>query len=123
MSETVEVTSVSRGADAIPCTTLIAARDTKDYSMSAVEMRTEQMRHTVVKYPHTLEARRITAEMTKNGRLPHTFAPAAVKKVVKPVQKAKKPMTRLDTMSILTPYFCATRGRPGVTIGPRLMKS
>lgn len=40
--------------------------------------------------------------------------------VVNPIQKARKPMSRLDTMSKLTPYFKATTCRPGVTIGPRL---
>ena len=50
------------------------------------------------------------------------FAPAAVKNVVKPIQKARKPMMRLATKSILTSYFIATRGRPGVTMGPRLTK-
>lgn len=75
---------------------------------------------TLVKKPHTFVARRITAEMTKNGRLPQMLAPAAVKKVVKPIQKARKPMMRLETMSMLTLYFFASNGRPGVTIGPRL---
>ena len=57
--------------------------------------------------------------MTKKGRLPHTFAPAAVKNVVKPIQKARKPMIRLAARSMLTLYFWAMRGSPGVTIGPR----
>jgi hypothetical protein len=51
------------------------------------------------------------------------LAPAAVKKVVKPIQKARKPMIRLDAMSMLTLYFKAISGRPGVTIGPRLAKT
>jgi hypothetical protein len=76
--------------------------------------------HTLEKKPQTLVARRITVEMTKNGRLPQIFAPAAVKNVVKPIQKARNPIIRLDTMSMLTLYFFAISGRPGVTIGPRL---
>jgi uncharacterized RDD family membrane protein YckC len=77
--------------------------------------------HTRVKNPHTLVASRTTAEIMKNGRLPQMFAPAAVKNVVKPIQKARKPIMRLDAISMLTLYFIAMSGRPGVTIGPRLM--
>jgi hypothetical protein len=64
--------------------------------------------------------RRTTEEITKNGLLPQTFAPDAVKKVVNPIQNAKKPTMRLDTMSMLTLYFMATSGKAGVTMGPRL---
>lgn len=60
-------------------------------------------------------------ETTKKGRLPQMLAPAAVKKVVNPIQKARKPMIRLATWSMLTLYFIATSGRPGVTIGPSLL--
>ena len=76
--------------------------------------------HTLAKNPQTLVARRTTVEMTKNGRLPQMFAPAAVKNVVKPIQKARNPMMRLETISMLTLYFFARIGRAGVTIGPRL---
>ena len=62
---------------------------------------------------------RTTVETTKKGRFPQILAPAAVKKVVKPIQKARKPIRRLDTMSRLTLYFAATTWRPGVTIGPK----
>lgn len=75
---------------------------------------------TLVKKPHTFVARRTTVEITNRGRFPQILAPAAVKKVVKPIQKARKPMMRLDTMSMLTLYFFAISGRPGVTMGPRL---
>lgn len=47
-------------------------------------------------------------DMTKNGRFPQMFAPDAVKNVVKPIQNARNPMSRLDTMSRLTSYFIAT---------------
>jgi hypothetical protein len=43
-------------------------------------------KHTLAKKPQTLVASRMTAEMTKNGRLPQMFAPAAVKKVVNPIR-------------------------------------
>jgi hypothetical protein len=79
--------------------------------------------HTLVKKPQTFVARRITVDMMKNGRLPQMLAPAAVKNVVNPIQKARNPMMRLDTMSILTLYFMAMSGRAGVTMGPRLAKT
>jgi hypothetical protein len=66
---------------------------------------------------------KMTVEITKNGRFPHIFAPDAVKKVVNPIQNARKPIRRLDTMSKLTLYFSATTCKPGVTIGPRLCMS
>lgn len=76
--------------------------------------------HTVEKKPQTLVMSKSTVEMIKNGRLPQIFAPEAVKNVVNPIQNARNPMRRLDTMSKLTLYFCATTCRPGVTMGPRL---
>ena len=72
------------------------------------------------KKPQMLVHRRIPVEMTKKGRFPQMFAPDAVKNVVKPIQNAKKPMSRLDTMSRLTLYFMATTAIPGVTMGPML---
>lgn len=123
MSDTVEVTSVSRGADAIPCTTRMTARETKDCFMSTKNLLAHLSIHTLVKNPHTFVARRMTVEMMKKGRLPQMFAPAAVKNVVKPIQKARKPMIRLETISMLTLYFMAMSGSAGVTMGPRLAET
>lgn len=120
MSDTVEVTSVSRGADAIPCMTRMTARETKDCFASTKNGVAHLSIRTLVKNPQTFVARSITVEMMKKGRLPQMFAPAAVKNVVKPIQKARKPMTRLETISMLTLYFMAMSGSAGVTIGPRL---
>ena len=120
MSDTAEVTRVSRGAEAIPWTTLITASEVKDYFHVSLTSELSDGPRTVVKYPQILVASRTIVDMTKNGRLPQILAPAAVKKVVNPIQNARKPMTRLATKSMLTLYFIAIRGRPGVTIGPSL---
>ena len=69
-----------------------------------------------------LVASRMTEEMIKNGLLPQMLAPDAVKKVVKPIQNARKPMIKLAAMSRLTWYFMAMTGKAGVTIGPRLCR-
>ena len=50
---------------------------------------------------------RMTAEITKKGRFPQILAPEAVKNVVNPIQKARKPMIKLETISRLTLYFMA----------------
>lgn len=63
----------------------------------------------------------MTVEMKKNGRLPQTLAPAAVKNVVNPIQNERNPMRRLATRSTLTLYFIAIKGRPGDTMGPSLV--
>lgn len=76
--------------------------------VSDVKMRRYITDHTDAKNPQTFVANRMTADITKNGRFPHMLAPDAVKKVVKPIQKARKPIIRLDTISILTLYFNAT---------------
>jgi hypothetical protein len=102
----------------------MTAREMKDcYESDRKKSNKFWPNHTRVKKPQTLVARRTTALMTKNGRLPQMFAPAAVKKVVKPIQNARKPIIRLDTMSMLTLYFIAMSGRPGVTIGPSLTET
>jgi hypothetical protein len=50
---------------------------------------------------------RTTVVIRKNGRFPQTLAPAAVKNVVDPIQNAKKPIIRLETISRLTLYCFA----------------
>jgi hypothetical protein len=120
MSDTVDVTSVSRGADAIPCTTLMIANDPKDYVLLTEPKPDRNCLLTLEKNPQIFVASRNTVEMTKNGRFPQMLAPAAVKNVVNPIQNARKPISKLLTMSRLTLYFSATTFRPGVTIGPRL---
>lgn len=79
--------------------------------------------HTLAKNPQTLVASKMTDEIMKNGRLPQMFAPEAVKKVVNPIQNARKPMMRLAAISRLTLYFMAMMGKAGVTIGPKLLSS
>jgi hypothetical protein len=97
----------------------MTAREMKDYYLSMENDLARLLVRTLVKKPQTFVARRITVDMMKNGRLPQILAPAAVKNVVNPIQKARNPMTRLATMSMLTLYFIAMRGSAGVTIGPR----
>jgi len=104
----------------MPCTTLITAREVKDWSDQLISYEQIKASHTDAKNPQMLVANKITAEMMKNGRLPHTFAPEAVKKVVKPIQNTPKPIMRLAAMSKLTWYFAAITPNAGVTIGPRL---
>ena len=75
---------------------------------------------TVEKKPQMLQHKRRPVDITKKGRFPQMFAPDAVKNVVNPIQKARNPMSRLDTISRLTSYFIATTWMPGVIIGPML---
>lgn len=79
-----------------------------------------ERRHTLEKNPHTFDKNNMKLEMTKNGRFPQILAPDAVKKVVNPIQKARKPIIKLETMSRLTLYFFAMIWIPGVTMGPML---
>ena len=79
-----------------------------------------QFQLTLAKNPHTFVASKTAVEMTKNGRLPQILAPAAVKNVVKPTQKPRNPIMRLETRSMLTSYFFAMIVSPGVTMGPSL---
>ena len=61
------------------------------------------------KKPHILVANSMPVDITKKGRFPQMLAPEAVKNVMNPVQKARKPMRKLDAVSRLTWYFFATR--------------
>lgn len=119
-SDTVLVTSVSSGAEAMPCSTLHSANDVKVWlSPLARAMRIlEASQQTVAKNPQTLLPSSIAVEMTKKGRLPHTLAPDAVKKVVKPVQNCRRPIIKVETMSRLTLYCCERMTTPGVIMGP-----
>ena len=102
-SETVAVTSVSTGAEARPWIILIADREAK----------------VVAAKPQIHVASRTAIEMTKKGRLPHTVAPDAVRKVIRPVQNASRPIMLLEAVSKLTWYLSARMLRPGVSMETR----